>query len=81
MAVVKPDVSKVKLPFIGATRADRHFSCDAKAKYPSEERARETAARSLKLTQKVKALYVYPCPLCRRWHLTRRNNGYPAVTR
>lgn len=49
-----------------------HFVCLSKQYHPDEATARAFAVRSLERPGNVvKVLYVYPCPICHGWHLTK----------
>jgi len=51
-------------------------TCETKRRYADEFAARAAAMESLELhPPESGALWIYPCALCRGWHLTRRNNG------
>lgn len=55
----------------GLTPAEWERRCTGKHRWPDEFTARAGAAHAIKAFGKVSALYVYRCPHCRGWHLTR----------
>lgn len=49
-----------------------HSVCLSKLYHPDEATARAFAVQSLERPGNVvKVLYVYPCPICHGWHLTK----------
>lgn len=82
MAVVRADAShnSGRCFLIPTTKKERHSSCVRKAKYATEADARKYGLRSLTANPAAGALYPYGCSLCRRWHLTRTENGTRPVT-
>lgn len=49
--------------------------CEAKRRHPDELLARAAAMRAIEIHNETDRLWVYQCPECRGWHLTKRNNG------
>lgn len=56
--------------------------CLSKSRYADEYIARATAQHVLTAYTDVtvKRMYVYKCPSCRGWHMSKSNNGTPPVT-
>lgn len=51
-------------------------TCAGKRRHPDELTARAAAVRVLNHPKAATSiLYVYPCPVCRGWHLTKRERG------
>lgn len=55
----------------GLTDAERERRCTGKHRWPDELSARAGALHSIEAFGSAYALWVYRCPLCRGWHLTR----------
>jgi hypothetical protein len=51
------------------------LTCESKKRWPDEHSARAGAMVSIELNGNATELWVYNCPECRGWHLTKRNNG------
>jgi hypothetical protein len=51
------------------------LTCRRKKRHPDEFTARAAAMSAIEQHDNAKVLYIYRCPECRGWHLTRRNNG------
>lgn len=50
-------------------------TCQRKHRHPDEFTARASAQYCLETHEpNRKSLWVYPCPVCRGWHLTKRRN-------
>jgi hypothetical protein len=49
------------------------IACKQKNRYSDEITARAAAMDSIQKYQNVEKLYVYNCPICSGWHLTRSN--------
>jgi hypothetical protein len=47
------------------------LNCRNKNRYPDECTARAAGMRSIEIHKNAKRLYVYPCPECRGYHLTK----------
>jgi hypothetical protein len=54
-------------------------TCQSKRRHPDEITARAAAMRAIQYRGQVNKLWVYPCPECRGWHLTKKNNGLGAL--
>jgi hypothetical protein len=50
-------------------------ACASKRRHPDELSARAHAMFALEEYGNVRKLYVYRCPTCRGWHLTKSDNG------
>jgi hypothetical protein len=50
------------------------LTCASKRRYPDEALARATAMDALERRPEVGKLYVYRCPKCNGWHLTKQRN-------
>lgn len=53
-------------------------TCASKRRYPDELTARAGAMHDIHHVGNASELYVYRCPECRGFHLTRRDNGVAA---
>lgn len=51
--------------------------CASKHRHPDEITARAAAAMHIEQIANVDTLYVYRCPECNGWHLTKHPNGVP----
>lgn len=47
--------------------------CQGKTKFGTKAHAEEVAAAPLRSRKKKPRLYVYQCPACHCWHLSRRS--------
>lgn len=57
------------------------LSCQVKNRYSDESAARVSAQRAIAVHQTDAILWVYQCPICRGWHLTKsRQHGSEGVT-
>lgn len=61
----------------GLTDADRARQCTGKHRWPDELSARAAALHAIETYRNASALWVYHCPHCRGWHLTRRWHHSP----
>lgn len=56
-------------------------ACERKNKYKTEAKARAWGQLQVrKGTTPAGRLWVYPCPCCRQWHLTKSQTNTPAIT-
>ena len=55
--------------------------CEAKHTFTKPKQAKAIAAERIARDPSIKALYVYRCPACRLFHLTRKPNRYGAIAR
>lgn len=56
-------------------------SCGKKTAYRTEAAARAVGQRQLRSGNcPAQRLFIYPCIVCRDWHLTRTANAYGAIT-
>lgn len=56
------------------------LKCAKKRSYADEFAARIAAMHSINQYDETERLWVYRCPHCSRWHLTRSRQKTPAIT-
>lgn len=54
-------------------------SCEKKHRYADDMTARIGAMYAIETHKNTDRLYTYKCPVCYGWHLTKINNGTPAI--
>lgn len=67
---------------VGVIEAQRR-ACDRKTRFGSEQAARHGARWAINFGdrhERPDRLWVYPCYICRGWHMTSSPNRDPAVT-
>jgi hypothetical protein len=59
----------------------QRLTCRNKHRHPDEIIARAAAMDAITRYGNVQVLYVYLCPECRGWHLSKKGNALYAVTK